>query len=271
MQSRPERLYRPLPPQKDGEMNQVEKAARFSELHVKGAPLLLYNAWDAGTAKSILDAGAKAIATSSWAVAEAQGYRDGESIPITFVEQIIARIVSTIDAPVSIDFEGGYSDDNGALAENVARLLELGIVGINFEDRVVQGAGLYPIDQHARRIAAIREAARAEGVDLFINARTDLFLGQQRDPANSINDALDRAKAYAAAGASGFFIPGLRDDALIGHICDGVALPVNVMVMEGVPSTRRLSELGVARVSYGAIPYVRAMKALGEDARRVLP
>lgn len=114
-------------------MNQVEKAARFSELHVKGAPLLLYNAWDAGTAKSILDAGAKAIATSSWAVAEAQGYRDGESIPITFVEQIIARIVSTIDAPVSVDFEGGYSYDNGALAENVARLLELGIIGINFE------------------------------------------------------------------------------------------------------------------------------------------
>jgi len=228
-------------------MNQVEKAARFAELHVKGAPLLLYNAWDAGTAKSILDAGAKAIATSSWAVAEAQGYRDGEAIPITLVEQIIARIVSTIDAPVSVDFEGGYSDDNGALAENVAHLLELGIIGINFEDRVVQGAGLYPIDQQARRIAAIREAAGVKGVDLFINARTDLFLGQQGDPANSIDDALDRAKAYAAAGASGFFIPGLRDDALIGRICDGVALPVNVMVMEGVPSTRRLSELGVAR------------------------
>src|SRR5881392_277957 len=149
MQSRPERLYRRLPQQKDGEMNQVEKAARFVELHVKGAPLLLYNAWDAGTAKSILDAGAKAIATSSWAVGEAQGYRDGESIPITFVEQIIARIVSTIDAPVSVDFEGGYSYDNGALAENVARLLELGIIRIKLEDRVVQGAGLYPIDQHA--------------------------------------------------------------------------------------------------------------------------
>ena len=220
-------------------MNQVEKAARFAELHVKGAPLLLYNAWDAGTAKSILDAGPKAIATSSWAVAEAQGYRDDEAIPITLVEQIIARIVSTIDAPVSVDFEGGYSDDNGALAENVAHLLELGIIGINFEDRVVQGAGLYPIDQHARRIAAIREVAEVKGVDLFINARTDLFLGLQGDPANSIDDALDRAKAYAAAGASGFFIPGLRDDALIGRICDGVALPVNVMVMEGVPALVR--------------------------------
>src|SRR4051794_29380786 len=103
MQSRPERLYRPLPQQTDGEMNQVEKAARFSELHVKGAPLLLYNAWDAGTAKSILDAGAKAIATSSWAVAEAQGYRDGESIPITVVEQIIAHIVSTPQLWISLE------------------------------------------------------------------------------------------------------------------------------------------------------------------------
>src|SRR3979409_2105441 len=99
MQSRPERLYGPLPQQKDGEMNQVEKAARFSELHVKGAPLLLYNAWDSGTAKSILDAGAKAIATSSWAVAEAQGYRDGEAIPVGLVEQIGARVVGQKEAP----------------------------------------------------------------------------------------------------------------------------------------------------------------------------
>ena len=98
-----------------------------------------------------------------------------------------------------------------------------------------------------------------------------MFLGQEGDPANSIGDALDRAKAYAAAGASGFFVPGLRDDALIGRICDGVALPVNVMVMDGVPPTERLSELGVARISYGAIPYIRAMKALREDALKVLP
>jgi 2-methylisocitrate lyase-like PEP mutase family enzyme len=252
-------------------MNQIGKAARFAEFHIKGNPLLLYNAWDAGTAKTILDAGAKAIATSSWAVAEAQGYRDGEAIPVTLVEQIIARIVSTIDAPVSVDFEGGYSDDDGVLAENVWRLLELGVIGINFEDRVVQGAGLYPIDRQARRIAAIRDAAGKKGVDLFINARTDLFLGQQGDPAQSVGDALDRAKSYAAAGASGFFIPGMRDDALIGRICDGVVMPVNVMVMDGVPPAERLSELGVARISYGAIPYIRAMKALREEALKALP
>src|SRR5260370_11441767 len=205
-------------------MNQVDKAARFAEFHVKGEPLLLYNAWDSGTAKSILDAGAKAIATSSWAVAEAQGYRDGEAIPIMLVEQIVARIASTIDAPVTVDFEGGYSEDDGNLAKSVSRLLELGVIGLNFEDRHVQSTLLYPIDRQARRIAAIREAAGKKGVDLFINARTDSFLGQKGDPAQSVGDALDRAKAYAAAGASGFFRPGLRDDALIGRICDGVAL-----------------------------------------------
>src|ERR1700739_4090645 len=106
-------------------MNPTEKAACFAELHVKGAPLLLYNAWDAGSAKSVLEAGAKAIATSSWAVAEAQGYRDGEVIPVGLVEQIVARIASTIDLPVTVDFEGGYSDDDSVLAENVSRLLEL--------------------------------------------------------------------------------------------------------------------------------------------------
>src|SRR6266404_3121757 len=251
-------------------MNQAEKAARFAEFHVKGAPLLLYNAWDAGTAKLILEAGAKAIATSSWAVAEAQGYRDGEAIPVGLVEQIVARIAGTIDVPVTVDFEGGYSDDDTVLAENVSRLLELGVVGINFEDRVVKGVCLYAVDRQAHRIAAMRDAADKQGIHLFINARTDLFLGQQGDPAQSVGEALDRAKAYASAGASGLFIPGLQDEALIGRICDGTALPVNVMVMDGVPSNERLSKLGVARISYGPIPYISAMKALKEDALKVL-
>jgi len=105
-------------------------------------------------------------------------------------------------------------------------------------------------------------------VALFINARTDLFLAQGRDAAQSASEALDRAKAYAAAGASGFFIPGLRDDALIGRVCDDVALPVNVMVMDGVPSNDRLTEFGV--ISYGPIPYIRAMGVLQQDAKKVL-
>jgi len=251
-------------------MNQSEKAKRFAELHVKGTPLLLYNAWDAGSAKAISAAGAKAIATSSWSVAEAQGYRDGESIPIALAQQIVARIAATIEAPVTVDFEGGYSEDDGALADNISRLLDTGVIGINFEDRVVKGSGLYSVDRQARRIGAIRKAAEQKGVDLFINARTDVFFEHGEDAAQAVSEALGRAKAYTAVGASGFFIPGLVDDALIGRICEGVTLPVNVMVMDGVPSTDRLSELGVARISYGPIPYIRAMRALGQEARTTL-
>ena len=140
-------------------MSQSERALRFAGLHVKGAPLKIYNAWDAGSAKAIVEAGATAIATSSWSVAEAQGYRDGEDVPLDLAERIIERIAASVDAPVSADFEGGYSDDDGLLADNVTRLIGRGVVGINFEDRVVKGSGLYEARRQARRIAAIRVAA----------------------------------------------------------------------------------------------------------------
>ncbi len=251
-------------------MNQTEKARRFAELHVKGKPVLLYNTWDAGSAKAIAAAGAKAVATGSWSVAEAQGYRDGEAIPLDLVQRIVARIVAAVDAPVTVDFEGGYSDDDGELAGNVARLLDLGVIGINFEDRVVKGAGLYDVARQADRIATIRDTAAERGVALFINARTDVFFEHGDDPGQAVDEALERARAYAAVGASGFFIPGLADAALIGRICEGVTLPVNVMVMDGVPPNDRLTELGVARISYGPIPYIRAMGALQEEAKTAL-
>src|SRR3984957_15326412 len=249
-------------------MNQKQKAEQFAGLHVKGTPFILYNAWDAGSAKAIADSGARAIATSSWSVAEAQGYRDGESIPLTFVEQIVGRIAATVEAPVTLDFEGGYSEPGEGLANNVARLLDLGIVGINFEDRVVNGEGLYAADQQASRIASLRKAADQKGIPLFINARSDVFF-QEGDPHQFVDDALARAKAYAAAGASGFFIPGLQDEGLIDRISKAGSLPVNIMVMDGVPSNERLAALGVARISYGPIPYVEAMNVLKEEAKRV--
>ena len=171
----------------EGEMNQVDKAKHFAQLHVKGSPVLLYNAWDAGSAKAVVGAGAKAIATSSWAVAAAQGYSDGEDAPVELVEEIAGRIVGAVDAPVSVDFEGGYSEDETGLSENVAHLLKLGVIGVNFEDRVIRGEGLYAIERQAHRIAAIRTAAEQAGLPLFINARTDLFLGRGTpDPADSV-------------------------------------------------------------------------------------
>jgi 2-methylisocitrate lyase-like PEP mutase family enzyme len=246
-------------------MDQQDRARRLADLHVKGAPLALYNAWDAGSAQAIEEAGSQAIATSSWSVAQAQGYADGEEIPIEVVNQIIRRIAAAVTLPVTADIEGGYTDDDEQLAQNIARLMDLGVAGINFEDRVVKGSGLYSCDHQVVRIAAIREAAAHKGVDLFINARTDLFLGQGNDPASTIDEALDRADAYAFAGASGFFIPGLQEKPLIARICNDVSLPVNVLVMEGVPSNAELADIGVARVSYGPIPFLNAMSGLRKE------
>ena len=246
-------------------VSQIKKAKQFAALHVKGTPLILYNAWDAGSAKTIVDAGATAIATSSWSVASAQGYEDGEDLPLPLAEQIVERIAAAVDVPVTVDFEGGYSDDDRKLASNISRLLDLGIIGINFEDRVVKGRGLYDIDRQAKRIAAIRHAAERKGVPLFINARTDVFLGNSGD----VDEALKRAKTYASAGASGFFIPGLTEADHIRRIAEEATLPVNVMVMEGVPSNDKLAKLGVARVSYGPIPYIETMEALQKKAGKL--
>jgi 2-methylisocitrate lyase-like PEP mutase family enzyme len=246
-------------------VSQTKKAKQFAALHVKGTPVILYNAWDAGSAKTIVDAGATAIATSSWSVATAQGYEDGEDLPLPLAEQIVERIAAAVDVPVTVDFEGGYNDDDRKLASNISKLLDLGIIGINFEDRVVKGKGLYDIDRQAKRIAAIRHAAERKGVPLFINARTDVFLGNGGD----VDDALKRAKAYASAGASGFFIPGLTEADQIRRIAEEATLPVNVMVMEGVPSNDKLAKLGVARVSYGPIPYIETMETLQKKASKL--
>src|SRR6202022_4415906 len=169
-----------------------------------GKPLVLYNAWDAGSAKTIHDAGAKAIATSSWSVAAAQGYGDGEAMPIEFAEQIAGRIAATVGIPVTVDFEGGYSEDDGELAANISRLLDLGVIGINFEDRIVKGSGLYSVDRQARRFSAIRKAAEQKGIDLFINARTDVFFEHGEDAAQAVGKALDKARALGCVGGSGF-------------------------------------------------------------------
>ena len=251
-------------------MQQKERAQRLASLHVKGNPLILYNAWDAGSAKAIASAGSAVIATGSWAVAAAQGYEDGESIPLSLVEQIAARIVGAVEVPVTVDVEGGYSDDPHACAENVARLVDHGVVGINFEDRIVSGTGLYGIEAQCKRITAIRRMAEARGIPLFINARTDLFFDAGVAPMDQLADARERATAYAEAGASGFFVPGLVDLQAIAALCDKIELPLNVMTMPGLPDVRALADAGVARISHGPGPYLRAMEAVRVAAQGIL-
>jgi 2-methylisocitrate lyase-like PEP mutase family enzyme len=251
-------------------MDQNQKATTFKNLHIPGDPVLLYNVWDAGSAAAVAGAGASAIATSSWAVAAAQGYDDGEGIPFDAVLPIVTRIAATVDVPVTADFEGGYSDDDGALAENAARMLDTGIVGVNFEDQVVGGTALHDVDRQAARIKTLRGVAQRAGVDLVVNARTDLFLGKGNNPPDVVDEAIERAKAYEQAGASSFFIPGLAELELIERIVAGQSLPVNVMIFGGLPLSPRLAEIGVARISWGNAPYVETMAALSASAGPVL-
>lgn len=251
-------------------MQPQKRAERLASLHVRGNPLILYNAWDAGSARAIAAAGSPVIATSSWAVAAAQGYEDGESIPLALVEQVLARVLAAVDVPVTVDVEGGYSGDPDVAAENIARFLDLGAVGINFEDRIVAGTGLYPIEKQCRRIAAIRRMAHARGIALFINARTDIYLGTGIAAEAGLAEARERAAAYADAGASGFFVPGLVDLRVIGALCDAIKLPVNVMTMPDLPDLRALAGAGVARVSHGPGPYVQAMDSVRTAAQAVL-
>lgn len=209
-------------------MTQARRALDFTQLHVPGQPLVLYNIWDAGGAKAVAKAGAKAIATGSWSVAAAQGYGDGQKIPLDLLLQIVARITETVELPVTIDFEGCYAEAPESVAANVSRVIEAGAIGINFEDQIVGGEGLHPMEAQCGRIAAARRAAGTAEVPLFINARTDLFLKEKDDSKHEglMAEAKERAAAYAEAGASGFFVPGLTDPALIRNVCEAVSLPV---------------------------------------------
>ena len=241
-------------------------AARFAALHVRGDPVILYNAWDAGSARAIATAGAKAVATGSLSVAAAQGYEDGEALPLDLALASATRIAGAVDLPVTIDFEGGYAVAPDDIAANIARLAHTGAVGCNFEDQVVGGIGLYAAAEQAARIAAARNAA---GTAFFLNARTDLFLQAPRETHDAalVDAAIERAATYADAGASGFFAAGLADLALVERLCAGVALPVNVIPLPGGPDVKALAAAGVARISYGPRPYRAMLAAVAEAAQ----
>ena len=252
--------------------DQQDRARAFHALHVPGNPVVLFNIWDAGSALAVAKAGAKALATGSASVAGARGYTDAESLPMQQALTNAERIVEAVDLPLTVDFEGAYSPEPVLVGVHAQAMIETGAVGINFEDQVIGGAGLHPIDFQATRIMAIRGAAEKAGVDFFINARTDMWLKaglSTVDEEARFDAAVERAKAYADAGASGFFAPGLTDERQIAALCEASPLPVNVMMFEDMPDAARLAELGVARISHGPGPWRDAMAALTEAAQAV--
>jgi 2-methylisocitrate lyase-like PEP mutase family enzyme len=243
------------------------KFKTFAALHVPGDPVILYNIWDVGSAQAVVAAGAKALATGSHPVADANGWPDGQQVPIDFALANATRIVNAVDLPLTVDFEGAYSaapEEGGA---NVARLAATGAVGCNFEDQVIGGEGLHPLDLQVRRIAAIR---RAVGDQFFINARTDLFLKTQTYQDALVDHVIERGKAFADAGASGFFVPRLSDPAQIERVVREVPLPLNVIAFPGTPDKSAWASAGVARISHGPFPHRALMKTLEEMARAAI-
>jgi 2-methylisocitrate lyase-like PEP mutase family enzyme len=249
---------------------QIEHAATFRGLHTGGDPLILFNIWDPGSARVVAAAGAQAIATGSWSVAAAYGYRDGQNLPFELAIENLKRIVASVELPVSIDLEAGYGDSLDELGASVTAVVDAGAVGINMEDLIVGSKDLYTIDEQSRRIQAVRTTASERGVPLFINARTDCFF--RGDPSERhdelLDEALQRGRAYAEAGADGFFVPGLVREDLIERVCSASPLPVNTMVLPALPPPARLAELGVARISYGPGPYSQAFGALRDAAQQ---
>jgi 2-methylisocitrate lyase-like PEP mutase family enzyme len=245
---------------------QAERAAAFAQLHVKGNPLLLYNIWDAGSARIVQEAGAKAIATGSWAVAMAHGMADGEAVPIELVLANARRIVAEVDLPVTLDFESGYGRSPADVQRTVAQAIETGVIGINFEDQIIGGEGLYSIDEQSARIAAIRRTAGEMSVPLFINARCDVFFtGAAEYGPQHLDEAIARAHAYAQAGASGYFVPGLQNADFIRTLCSATDLPVNILYRGSGVTPKQLAELGVARISVGGYAYRTLMASFKEQ------
>lgn len=248
---------------------QQQYAEAFHGLHRTGDPLVLFNAWDAATAKAIAKT-SPAIATSSGAVAAALGYADGENVPLDMLAGLVARITASVSVPVSIDLEAGYGDTPEAATTSAVRILQAGAVGINIEDGLSGGKRqLASPEQHAAKIKVVRHAAQQLGVRLFINARTDPFLLKYGSPAECLNEAARRAKIYADAGADGIFVPGLTDLALIERFVQLTSLPVNIMVTQGVPAIADLARVGVRRVSLGPWPMLAAMRVIGQAAAEV--
>lgn len=224
------------------------RAATLRALHHAPEPLVLPNAWDAASARIVAEAGFPAVATTSSGVSACLGWADGEQTPPVEMFAAIARIARVVTVPVTADLEGGY----GLGAEEfVARLLATGAVGCNIEDTDRSGQGiLRDPEAQADYLAAVKQAGRAAGVEIVVNARIDVFVRQFGEPATRVAEAIRRARLYLEAGADCIYPIFVREEAAIAALVAGIAGPVNIFALPDGPSLTRLGELGAARISY---------------------
>ncbi len=237
---------------------QAVKAELFRAMHSGPRLLLLPNAWDAVSARVVVAAGFPAIATTSGGVAWALGYPDGETTPWDEVVAATARIARAVSVPVTADIESGYGDTPEAVARSIGDIIGAGAIGVNLEDGLRGGPSpIRSIEDAARRIRAAREAARAAGIPIVINARTDLYIKNIGGEASRFDETVARGRAYLAAGADCVYPIALRDGPTIGRLVKALGAPINIMVRAGLPGVSELEALGVARASTAtALPLI---------------
>ncbi|CUK30020.1 isocitrate lyase/phosphoenolpyruvate mutase family protein [Listeria monocytogenes] len=246
---------------------------KLKSLHELPTPLILYNCWDVASARAIQQGGAPVIATSSYAIAESLGAVDGEHLTFDEMFLVISRIAKNVSLPLTVDIETGYARNLEELAQNVERLLAIGVCGVNLEDQLigVTNPGLCSTEEQCDKIETIKETAAKMSTEIFINARTDVFF-QGRDGDETVDlleEAIDRAKAYKEAGADAIFIPGLLLPKLIRAFVEKSPLPVNVMRMDGMLSNEDLQKIGVKRISYGPFSFFQANLAIQLEVERI--
>ena len=250
---------------------QAQQAELFRSKHHGPRLLLLPNAWDAMSARVFMAAGFDAIATTSGGVAWSLGYADGEQAPWHEVVAATARIVRVAGVPVTADIEAGYGETPDAVMRSVSEIIKAGAAGVNLEDGALRGpAPIRSLADAADRVRAAREAAKAAGVPIVINARTDLYLRNIGEEASRFDETIERGRAYLAAGADCVYPITLRDPATIGRLVKALAAPINVNVRAGSPSVAELEALGVARASTAsqvALMAVSVTRQIADDLR----
>jgi 2-methylisocitrate lyase-like PEP mutase family enzyme len=250
----------------------IRRAEAFKAMHAGPSPLVLLNAWDAASAAVFARAGARALATTSAGVAWSAGYRDGERMPFADLLRTVSNICRVVNVPVSVDLERGFGADTAEVARNAAAVMDAGGIGVNIEDGIDPATNaLRPPRIAAERVAAVRAVARARGVPLFINARTDVSFLPAEHPQRRFEETAERLAQYARAGADGVFVPGLTDPGEIGLLAARIDLPLNVYAgYAGVPKVAQLAAAGARRISVGCGPLQGLLGQAEEMAREIL-
>lgn len=240
----------------------------FLQLHHQSAPLLLGNIWDVNSAKIFERNGFKAIATSSSALANTFGYEDGELLPFDDLLRLAKRVVQEVRIPFSVDIEGGYSRTSTGVAENIERLHDVGVVGVNLEDTLPTTLRQFQNPQDFKIIlSGVANYLSRKNLKVFLNVRTDGFL---LGLPSALEETLTRIAIYQDCGVQGIFTPCIVDRSDIRAVVQATKLPINVMNMPMLPSFSELEQLGVKRISMGTSAHRFVTSALEEKLRSII-